>query len=144
MTLTHVYEHFRQHRKFNIKNSKIDLNQYVPLRKTRGDFLEGSRPLKTLIWYSFYPFHFLLISTFSLFLYVWGLRRFYLFFCYVILLRGSDSISPIDHQGYLKNDPSVTLTNRCRASRVARQTLSHVLPSGGTCAVTCPPLRGNW
>ena len=52
----------------NINNSKIDLNQYVPLRKIWRICLEGSRPLKTLIWPSFYPFPFLLISLFSLFL----------------------------------------------------------------------------
>ena len=64
----------------NINNSKIDLNQYVPLRKIRGFFLEGSRPPKTLIWYSVYLFVLteLSIFLFLLFIYVWGLRRFYL------------------------------------------------------------------
>ena len=44
MVLTHFYEHVREHRKF-----KINLNQYVLLRKIRGICLEGSRPPKTLI-----------------------------------------------------------------------------------------------
>ena len=47
MVLTHLHYYFRHHRK--IKNSKIDLNQYVLLRKIRGFVLEGCRPPKTLI-----------------------------------------------------------------------------------------------
>ena len=51
MVLTNLYEHFRKVRKF-----KIDLNQHVLLRKIRGIFLEGFRPPKTLILFSFRHF----------------------------------------------------------------------------------------
>ena len=44
MVLTHFDELFD-----TIEKSKIDLNQYVLLRKLRRTFLEGSRPLNTLI-----------------------------------------------------------------------------------------------